>query len=344
MNIAVLGCGYWGKNHVRTFRELGTLAAVCDQTPSGQELAGKLAPEVPVYRSFKKMLEESTLDGVVIATPAETHAALAEQALDAGLDVLVEKPLALHVEEAERLVQIADDQQRIVMVGHVLEYHPAFLRLHEIVKQGELGSIRYVYSNRLNLGKIRREENILWSFAPHDISLLLRLVGSLPIEVVATGGNYIQANIADVTVTQLLFDNGVRAHIFVSWLHPLKEQRLVVVGSKKMAVFDDVAKELAILDQHVDWLDGSPQPVKGEKKLIAFGDEEPLRCECRAFLEAIVTRRTPRTNGQTGINVLKVLEAAQRSLVTNGTSVQMPFAGNWSHRANAIAEDMLPVL
>ena len=206
----------------------------------------------------------------------------------------------------------------ILMVGHLLEYHPAILKLHELIEAGELGKIRYVISNRLNLGKIRTEENALWSFAPHDIAVILRLVGAMPFQIVATGGSYVSANIADVTVTQMLFDNGVRSHIFVSWLHPFKEQRLVVIGSKKMASFDDVTKELVLYDQRVDWQEGQPIPVRGEGVSVEFPSDEPLMAECRHFIDCMETRVVPRTDGRNGLNVLQILHAAQRSLVTNG--------------------------
>lgn len=210
------------------------------------------------------------------------------------------------------------------MVGHVLEYHPAVIRLRDLVRDGALGKIHYIYSNRLSLGKIRREENILWSFAPHDVAIILRLMDTLPFQVSASGGAYLQPNIADVTVTHLLFDNGVRAHIHVSWLHPFKEQRLVVVGSRKMASFDDVAKKLMLYDQRVDITEGHPVPVKGAGEEVPFASDEPLRLECAAFLKAMTTRVPPLTDGLSGLRVLKVLQAAQRSLVLNGEPVQLP--------------------
>ena len=178
----------------------------------------------------------------------------------------------------------------MLMVGHVLEYHPAIVKLREIIAAGELGKVAYIYSNRLSLGKVRREENILWSFAPHDVAIILRLMDAMPLQVIACGGSYVQPNIADVTVTHLLFDNGVRAHIHVSWLHPFKEQRLVVIGSRKMASFDDVSKQLVLYDQRVEVERGQPMPVKGEGESVPFAADEPLRVECRAFLDAIATR------------------------------------------------------
>ncbi len=292
---------------------------VCDTTEAGRAAAVQIAPGVPVVAS----LDEVTTGAVVIATPAATHYDLARQALETGRDVFVEKPLALTYAQGARLVQIASEQRRILMVGHVLEYHPAVVRLIQMVRSGDLGDIYYIYSNRLSLGKVRREENILWSFAPHDIAVLLRLLDTMPIQVSAVGGNYIQPNIADVTVTNLLFDNGVRAHIHVSWLHPFKEQRLVVIGSQKMASFDDVAKELALYDQRVEVREGVPAPVRGVGERVAFDPTEPLRLECEAFLRAIMTREPPLTDGESGLRVLKVLQAAQRSLVTNGEPVPL---------------------
>jgi len=322
MSIAVIGCGYWGKNLVRNFNELGELQMICDATLGGRTLAEELAPNAEIVSDFQQVLM-SDVQGVAIATPAETHYSLVAQAIQAGKDVFVEKPLALTYEEGAHLVELAKHHERMLVVGHVLEYHPAILKLRELIDSGELGKVQYIYSNRLSLGKIRREENILWSFAPHDIAVILRLMGSVPFQVVACGGNYIQPNIADVTITNLLFNNGVRAHIHVSWLHPFKEQRLVVIGSKKMASFDDVSKKLVLYDQRVDLKEGEPIPVKREGEEIAFADNEPLRMECQAFISAIESRVPAITDGESGLDVLNVLQAAQRSLVMNGEPVAL---------------------
>lgn len=322
-SVAVIGCGYWGRNLVRNFRELESLRMVCDATEGGRAEAGRLAPNATVVAELDDVLC-SPVSGVAIATPAETHYAVARAALEAGKDVFVEKPLALTWSEGARLVRLAVERERILMVGHVLEYHPAVERLQELVDSGALGKIRYVYSNRLSLGKIRREENILWSFAPHDVAVILRLIGALPFQVIACGGNYVTANIADVTVTNLLFDNGVRAHIHVSWLHPFKEQRLVIIGDRKMASFDDVDKKLVLYDQRVELQEGQPVPVRGEGEEISFSKDEPLRRECAAYLDAITTRRPPLTDGVSGLRVLQVLQSAQRSLVMNGEPVAIP--------------------
>ena len=322
-SVAVIGCGYWGKNIVRNFYQLGALHTVCDLTVTGRALAAELAPDAHIVANVESLLLNPDLSAVVIATPAETHFALCQQALLAGKDVLVEKPLALTFGEGAQLVDLAHSEGRILMVGHVLEYHPAIIRLRKLISTGVLGKVQYVYSNRLNLGKIRQEENILWSFAPHDIAVILRLIGTVPFQVVACGGNYVQPNIADVTVTNLLFDNGVRAHIYVSWLHPFKEQRLVVVGSKKMASFDDITKLLVLYDQRVEVHPNGPIPVKGEGEEVAFSADEPLRLECQAFLEAIATRQPPITDGESGLDVLRVLQAAQQSLMMNGQQITL---------------------
>jgi predicted dehydrogenase len=325
--VAVVGCGHWGRNLVRVLAAEGALGAVVDGSPQGRAAAREIAPGVRTVSRCDAVLADPDIAALVVATPAETHFAVAREALEAGKDAFVEKPLTTEVESARRLVELARERERVLMVGHLLEYHPAILKLQALVREGVLGKLYYVMSNRLNLGKIRSEENALWSFAPHDIAVILRLVGTDPGQVVATGGSYIQPNIADVTVTQLLFDNGVRSHIYVSWLHPFKEQRLVVVGSDRMASYDDISKSLLLYDQRVDWRRGQPVPVRGEGTPVDFPPDEPLVAECRHFLDCVATRRTPLTDGEEGVRVLRVLEAAQRSLVTNGQPVSLGVGG-----------------
>jgi predicted dehydrogenase len=320
VSVVVVGCGYWGQNLVRNFSEMGALGGVCETRPEGRELARFIAPSTTLLSTFDDAL--ATGSPLVIATPAETHYALAKRALLNGRDVLVEKPLALTFAEGEELVRLAGEHGRILMVGHILEYHPAVMRLRELVRE-ELGEIYYVYSTRVSLGKVRREENILWSFAPHDVAVILRLIGGMPTEVAAAGGTYLQPGIADVTLTTMLFDGGVRAHIHVSWLHPYKEQRLVVIGSKKMASFDDVSKRLEIYDRRVELRSGDPVPIRGDGVLVPFDPTEPLRLECEAFLDAVRTRMPPLTDGATGLRVLEVLEAAQQSLERHGAAVAL---------------------
>jgi UDP-2-acetamido-3-amino-2,3-dideoxy-glucuronate N-acetyltransferase len=241
--VAVIGCGQWGKNLVRNFAELGALRAVCDTDPKKLATIRERWPEVHATTLYSEILKDEGITGVVIATPAGSHYTLAKEALLAGKDVFVEKPLALKVSEGRELVELAEQRHRILMVGHLLRYHPAVVALKGLIDQGRLGKLYYLYSNRLNLGRFRTEENILWSFAPHDLSVFLYLLGEAPIFVSAHGGSYLNHGIPDVTVTTLEFRSGVKGHIFVSWLHPYKEHKLIVVGDQGMAVFDDVEPE-----------------------------------------------------------------------------------------------------
>jgi UDP-2-acetamido-3-amino-2,3-dideoxy-glucuronate N-acetyltransferase len=246
--------------------------------------------------------------------------------LAAGKHLFVEKPLCLHMEEGQRLVRAAEQANRLLMVGHLLRYHPAILKIQELLAEGALGAIEYIYSNRLSMGKIRQEENALWSFAPHDISVILALMGQQPIQVSATGGAYLQPNIADITISSLLFGNGTRAHIFVSWLHPYKEQRLVVIGSKQMIVFEDSnpRQKLMLYDKRVEWSQGKIQQIDGAQGVpVEIDPSEPLRGECAHFLTCIATGTRPHTPGEEGVAVLQVLEACQRSLQMNGDPVQV---------------------
>ncbi|NWF65656.1 MAG: Gfo/Idh/MocA family oxidoreductase [Chloroflexi bacterium] len=323
--VAVVGAGYWGKNLIRNFQELGALRVICDSSPPLLESYAAAYPNVERTTSFADLLADGRINAVVIATPAVTHSAVVKAALQAGKDVFVEKPLALCRAEGEELVTLAEKQGRLLMVGHILQYHPAVHKLKELVDRGELGKIQYIYSHRLNIGKIRTEENILWSFAPHDISVILKLLGESPDHVAAHGGNYLHHGVADVTMTTLSFASGVRGHIFVSWLHPIKEQRLVVVGEKKMVVFNDADPQhkLVAYAHHVEWIDRKPVAKKAEPQPIPVASDEPLRLECAHFLECIASRQTPRTDGREGLAVLAVLEACQKSLDTGGASVAL---------------------
>jgi UDP-2-acetamido-3-amino-2,3-dideoxy-glucuronate N-acetyltransferase len=313
--IAVIGCGYWGKNLVRVFAELGALAALVDAHPP--TVAALQAKHGGRALSFEEALGDDKIDGVAIAAPAALHYRLAKEALKAGKHVFVEKPLALEVAEAQELCELAERLDRRLMVGHLLQYHPAFLKLKELVREGRLGRLQYLYSNRLNLGKIRREEDILWSFAPHDLSMILSLVGSEPVGVTAVGGYYLHDAIADVTTTTLNFPGGERGHVFVSWLHPFKEQKLVVVGSDAMAVFDDGepwARKLLLYPHKVAWKDNIPVAAKAEALPIEVPQDEPLKQECGHFLDCVRSGATPRTDGREGVRVLSVLQRASRAL------------------------------
>lgn len=320
--VAVVGMGYWGRNLVRVFDGLGALHTVCDADPTREEASLDQYPGARFCMDYDTVLADNEISAVVLATPAVSHHAMAKRALEAGKDVLVEKPLSISVTEGEELVSLAEAEGRILMVGHILQYHPAVVRLKSLVREGALGRIQYLYSNRLNMGKVRTEENILWSFAPHDISVIQSLLQDEPALVACQGGAYLSPDVLDITTTEFFFPGGVRAHIFVSWLHPFKEQRLVVVGSEKMAVFDDQAEHKLVLYSHrVEWRDGVPIAVKSPGEPVTLDSQEPLRAECQAFLQAVESRVAPLTDGREGLEVLHTLDACQRSLALDGAPV-----------------------
>jgi len=323
-SVACVGSGYWGKNLVRNLYKLGALRVICDRNETVLASFSDAYPGTETCVALNEVLTREDIHGVVIATPAETHFALAQEALLAGKHVLVEKPLALDEKDARELVELAKRTGKTLMVGHLLQYHPVFGCLKDLAAAGELGRINYIYSHRLNLGKIRREENILWSFAPHDISMILSLAGEEPERVIATGGNYLHRRIADVTTTHLEFPSGLRAQIFVSWLHPFKEQKLVVVGDRKMAVFDDTQPwqdKLLVYPHEIRWENSTPVPTKGEAQRLSIPEAEPLKVECEHFLSCISEGHQPLTDGAEGVRVLRVLKASQKSLDERGARV-----------------------
>lgn len=314
-SVALIGCGYWGRNLARNLVQIGVLHSVCDEDAAA---AKSIADSAGVRAgSLDQILSDETIAAVVIATPPSTHSELAIRALESGKDVFVEKPLALRVSEAEAVVETARRTGRLLMVGHLLRYHPVFRMLEGMVRAGDLGPLRYVYSHRLNLGKIRKVENILWSFSPHDLSMILSLVGDEPDVVDAVGAAYLQEGINDVTTTHLSFPGGEAAHVFVSWLHPFKEQKLVVIGERAMAVFDDTQpwdSKLTLYEHEVAWNGDVPEAFKAEPKRIPVIEEEPLLNECAHFLDCVSERSQPLTDGPEAIRVLKVLERAEGSM------------------------------
>ncbi len=323
--IAVIGVGYWGRNLVRNFSALGVLASICEPSDKSRAMVREQYPEVAIHQWPEAVFSNPEITGVVIATPAEMHGALVRQALDAGKHVFVEKPLCLDVGEAEQLKKQADEKGLVLMVGHLLIYHPAFQALLKIVKKEQLGKLRYIYSNRLSLGKIRREENALWSFAPHDISMILQLAGNMPKRVIATGAQYLTDGVADTTLSHLAFSDNLQAHIYVSWLHPFKEQKLVVVGDKAMIVFDDTKKsvdKLLLYRHEIGWKEEIPIVSKAEPEPVTFIESEPLRNECQAFLDAISGGSLPPSDAAEGIRVLRVLDACQQSIL-QGTAMDL---------------------
>jgi predicted dehydrogenase/acetyltransferase-like isoleucine patch superfamily enzyme len=313
--VAVVGCGRWGRNLVRSFAELGALAAVVD--PDGAAIAAQPAAQRSLASSLEAVLADAAIDALAVAAPSALHFDLARRALEAGKHVLVEKPLALRLDEAEALNRLAERLDRRLMVGHLMQYHPAFLELRQQLREGRLGTVQYLYSHRLNLGTIRREEDVLWSLAPHDVSMILALLGAEPDGVAAAGGGHLQPALADAATTHLTFPGGERAHVFVSWLHPFKEHRLVVVGSEGMAVLDDGQpweRKLVLYPHRVAWRDGRPSPIAAAAQPVALGAAEPLKLECLHFLDCVRTGARPRTDGQEGLRVLRVLARASEAL------------------------------
>ncbi len=326
INIAVIGGGYWGKNLIRNFNELQSLHTICDPCSAVLEKMSVAYPGVKLTEDFQDVLLDREVHAVVISSPAVLHYSLTKQAILAGKDVFVEKPLALNSDEGDELVKLAEEHKRVLMVGHLLQYHPAIHRLKKLINEGSLGKIQYIYSNRLNFGKIRKEENILWSFAPHDISVILSLINEMPVSASCTGANYLSPQIDDTTMSNLYFNNGVRAHIFVSWLHPFKEQKLVVIGDKQMAVFDDTLpwdKKLVLYPHKVVWINQAPQAEKAECEFVTLEQVEPLQEECRHFIDCVKHKKTPITDAKEGARVLKVLNAFQESLDNAGLKVDM---------------------
>jgi UDP-2-acetamido-3-amino-2,3-dideoxy-glucuronate N-acetyltransferase len=316
-NIVVVGCGHWGKNLVRNFYELGALAAVCDPN---EELAKKYANEYSVESlSFEEVINDERIAGIVLAVPAPLHSSMAVAAMNKGKSVFVEKPIAMDEVEAKVMLDSAVENKVQLMVGHLLQYHPVFIALRKLKESGELGSLQYLYSNRLSFGKVRSEEDVIWSFAPHDISMVLSLIGHEPSLVKTESSAILQADIADTATVHMEFISGVKAHVSVSWLHPYKEQKLVVIGDAGMAVFDDTkpwAEKLALYRHQVDVTGLSPVLIKSEVQYVDVAESEPLKNECEHFMDVVGGRATPLTSGDEGLRVLKVLAAASLSATT----------------------------
>jgi len=326
LGLAVIGCGKWGMNHVRTAARVAgkQFVAVCDTREENLAAAMQAAPSAKRYFSVEEICADPAVTAVVIATPADTHYRVTKQCLESGKDVLVEKPLALFSHQAEELKAIAASRGLILMVGHLLLYHPAIRKIKELVDSGAVGNLQYIYSNRLNLGTVRSEENILWSFAPHDISVLQYLIGEAPVQVSAHGGVFLQPGIQDVTLTILKYARNIQAHIHVSWLHPFKEHRLVVIGDKSMLVFEDSRAEnkLLLYPKGIDRVNGKLQKRESDFQPVPYDSVEPLVEELNHFIDCVSNRSEPLTHVSSGIDVLKILEKAQASMEKN-TSVEI---------------------
>jgi predicted dehydrogenase len=327
--IAVAGLGYWGPNLARNFHGLpgAELVWCCDASDAARARASALLPGVRMTDRFEDLLEDRDLDAIVLATPVPTHATLAVEALRAGKHCFVEKPLASNVADAKRAVTAAEQTGRILMVGHLLEYHPGVGKLKELAVTGALGDIRCVYGNRLNLGKLRADENALWSLGAHDISVLLYILDEEPCECFARGESFLRPNVEDVVFCFLRFPSGIAAHLHLSWLDPHKERRFTVVGSRRMATFDDTASEgkLTIYDKGFDEDSRSYGEYTGRNGGMfspQISSVEPLRLECEHFLDAIQRREQPRSDGQSGLRVVQVLERLQAELIKSRRAIQ----------------------
>lgn len=298
-----------------------------DTASGGRDLAAQLVPGADITSDIEHLLARPDIDGVALATPAATHFELGQKALMAGKGLFIEKPMALTLDDAQRLVELADRNGRILQVGHVLEYHPAVDALKRWIDTGRLGRLCLLHSRRLNFGRVRMEEDALWNVAPHDFALMLRITGRLPGEVSCFASYSLGTPRADFAIAMLRFAGGVDAHVFAGWLHPTKEQRLVVVGERGVAVFDDalpLERKLTFFDQRVDLTSGVPQMLKGASFAEPLSAEEPLRIECAAFLASIMHRRPPLTDGRSGLRVMAVLEACRRSMERGGQICTVP--------------------
>lgn len=317
-NIAVVGCGHWGKNLVRNFSELGALASICDPT---REIAEQYSKQYSVKNnSFTAIINDPNIKGVVLAVPAKHHAVMAIDAMKHGKHVFVEKPMAINEAEATLMIETAKENKVQLMVGHLLQYHSIFKKVKDIVQRGEIGEINYINSNRLSFGKVRNEEDVIWSFAPHDISMILSLANQDPEFISTQSAIILQNNIADSATIHIIFKSGLKSHISVSWLHPYKEQKLVVIGKKAMLVFDDTKpwnEKLSILRYQAEINQGLPNLKKNNLEFIKVIEDEPLKNECKHFIDVVESNTKPLTDEHEGLQVLKVLTAATLSQKDN---------------------------
>src|SRR3989338_7235969 len=322
--ICVVGAGRWGKNHIRTLNQLGCLGGIVDTDPARLKLFSVQYPNVPVFSHLNKAIQKP-FAGFVVATPAITHHETAKFIIQHKKHVLVEKPLSLNTPDAQELIQLAKQFKVNLMVGHVLLFHPAIRKMRALIANGKIGKLQYLYSNRLNLGAVRQEENALWSFAPHDISIFQYFIGHLPIKVVANGGMFLQPHIHDVTITSLTYPDNIVGHIFVSWLHPFKEHRLIVIGSKGMFQFEDSSKEKQILffEKGIDWQKGEPVKRDGATEVIPYEPGEPLAKELEYFIGRLDGKPVETAGGESALEVLQILEQASCDLDREAVAVKI---------------------
>ena len=316
MKICVVGAGYWGGNHIRTLNDLGFLGGIVEPNNQLLDSFKKKYINIKIFDNLKDSLKEECFAGFVVATPAETHYSLAKEIILNNKHVLVEKPLTLSVEHAKELVSLANERSVNLMVGHLLLFHPAFQKIKSLVEDGVIGNLQYIYSNRLNLGQVRTEENVFWSLAPHDISIFQYLTNSSPVSIRAHGSIILQKGVYDSTITHLKYSNGIEGHIFVSWLHPFKEHRIVVIGSEAMITFQDsdLEKPLKLYSKKFDLERGYPHKIDGPVDLIEYEPKMPLTEELKYFIDHLDKKKINIANGEHAVEVVKILVQASKQL------------------------------
>tara|TARA_Y100000310_G_scaffold206364_1_gene206782 strand:+ start:1815 stop:2786 length:972 start_codon:yes stop_codon:yes gene_type:complete len=319
-NVCVVGAGYWGKNHIRILHELGFLGGIVESNKETLNRFAEQYPDVKGFLSLNEALQDKSFLGFTVATPAKTHYSVAKQAMEAGKHVLVEKPLALEKKHAEELIHLSEKNNVNLMVGHVLLFHPAIKKIKELINKGKIGKLQYIYSNRLNLGQVRMEENVFWSLAPHDISVFQYFTNSFPTSIHASGSAFLQEGIHDSTLTQLKYPSGVEGHIFVSWLHPFKEHRLVVIGTEAMITFEDSSegKPLKLYAKKIDMEKGIPEKIDGPVTLIDYEQKMALTEELQYFVSHLDGKKPNIANGQHALEVIKILIIANKQLENIG--------------------------
>ncbi len=324
-SLCVVGAGRWGKNHIRTLAELGCLAGIVESDPERRAQFAAAYPQAKTFANIREAVEHP-FDGFTIATPAETHFEIARFLLERGKAVLVEKPVTLRSAEARELQRLSRQHHAGLMAGHVMLFHPAIRRIKELIESGKLGKLEYLYSNRLNLGTVRTEENILWSFAPHDISIFQYFIGQSPRAVFSQGGAFLQPHIHDSTMTILTYPGNIVGHIFVSWLHPFKEHRLVVIGSKGMVSFEDSSSGKALLfyEKGIDWVQGEPVKRDGPTETIPYDSAMPLTEEMKAFMRCLSGEPVRVADSQNAVEVMDILERATESLLSGAEAKSEP--------------------
>lgn len=341
-SICVVGAGRWGKNHIKTLNELGHLAGIVEADYDTRNVFKEKYPGIRTFANIRDAIKED-FDGFTVATPAETHFEIAEFIITHKKHILVEKPLTLKASEARRLKKLAEENNVNLMVGHLLLFHPAIRKIKELTEKGKIGKLEYIYSNRLNLGTVRTEENILWSFAPHDISIFQYFIESLPVEVISRGGAFLQPHVHDSSMTVLTYPDNIVGHIFVSWLHPFKEHRMVVIGSKGMFSYQDSSDDKNILfyEKGIDWIQGEPIKRDGPTEVISYEKKMPLTEELKYFSAHTNGDPVKIADARNGVEVLEILEKASESLLTGGSQkleIRSQRSGFFAHHSAEIDE------